>query len=331
VAAPDTLEAGGDRASDGPVFAEGSALESVFGGGLVLTEGVAAAPDGTIFFSDITPGSLRTEAGFAEAGHIWRFHPATGDCTIYRSPSGMANGIVFDPEGRMIVAEGADRGGRRITRTDLETGRSVVLADQHDGVPLNSPNDVTVDRAGRVYFSDPRYIGAEPVSQPLMAVYRIEPDGRLDRIVTDVRKPNGVAIAPDQRRLYVSESDNGSNFASALPDGVPRPDKAWRIYAYDLLDDGRIGSRQLFAELADVGQPDGMTVDVHGNLYVAIARPRSMVCVWSQQGRPISSIDVPEQATNVEFGRGADLDLLYVTAGRSLYRIRTQTRGFHPS
>ena len=294
----------------------------------MLTEGAAAAPDGTVFFSDITPRNFRADSPFAEPGHIWRYEPLTGICAIFRSPSGMANGIVFDAQGRMIVAEGADGGGRRVTRTDLSTGRSVILADEYDGLPLNSPNDVAVDGRGSVFFTDPRYLGTEPVTQPVMGVYRIDPDGRVDRLVTDVRKPNGVALSPNGRRLYVAESDNGSQFAAALPNRAPRPDGAWRLYAYDLVGDG-IGSRILFAELAEVGQPDGLTVDTDGNLYVAIARPRSMICVFAPAGRLLTEINVPEQATNVEFGRGGDRNVLYVTAGRSLYRIPLLTSGFH--
>ena len=134
-----------------------------------LTEGVAAAPDGTIYFSDIT----FTRETAMQAGHILRFDPATKKTTVYRSPSGMSNGIKFDAQGRMVVAEGADFGGRRITRTDLSTGKSVILAGLYEGRPFNSPNDITIDRQGRIYFSDPRYLGYEPIEQPVMAVYRM--------------------------------------------------------------------------------------------------------------------------------------------------------------
>ena len=175
----------------GQIFSPGAKLEKVYEGGH-LTEGVAAAPDGTIYFSDIT----FTRETAMQAGHILRFDPATKKTTVYRSPSGMSNGIKFDAQGRMVVAEGADFGGRRITRTDLSTGKSVILAGLYEGRPFNSPNDITIDRQGRIYFSDPRYLGYEPIEQPVMAVYRIDPDASVHRIITDAGKPNGVAISP---------------------------------------------------------------------------------------------------------------------------------------
>ena len=113
-------------------------LETLFTGG-ILTEGAAVAPDGSVYFSDIT----FTHASGMQAGHIWRFEPASGETTIYRSPSGMSNGIKFDAQGRMIVAEGADFGGRRITRTDLATGKTVIIAGLYEGRPFNAPNDIT--------------------------------------------------------------------------------------------------------------------------------------------------------------------------------------------
>src|SRR5262245_13229636 len=111
-----------------PIVPATSKLEKVFDAGVFL-EGPAAAPDGSIYFSDLTSpaDSLR------QAGHLWRFDPKSGTSTIYRSPSGQSNGIEFDTRGRMVVAEGADLGGRRITRTDLATGRSELLATQFRG------------------------------------------------------------------------------------------------------------------------------------------------------------------------------------------------------
>ena len=96
------------------------------------------------------------------------------------------------PTGNMIVAEGADYGGRRVTRTDMKTGKSYIIAGLFEGRPFNSPNDITIDEKGRIYFSDPRYLGHEPIDQPVQAVYRIDPDGSIHRIITDAGKPNGV-------------------------------------------------------------------------------------------------------------------------------------------
>jgi gluconolactonase len=161
-----------------------------------------------------------------------------------------------------------------------------------------------------------------------MGVYRIGGDGELERLITDMRKPNGVAISPDGARLYVSESDNGANHARALPRGAPLPRGDWMIYAYPLNGSGPLGPRAVFADLADVGQPDGMTVDTAGNLYVALARPRPGVVVFAPDGRRLALIPMAAPVTNVEFGRGTARRLLYIAAGRGLYRIRLRAEGF---
>ena len=182
--------------ADQPFFASDAQVEKLFEGS-VLTEGVAVAPDGMVYFSDITFSHLARDAtGAIEAGHIWKFDPTTGKTTIFRSPSGMSNGIKFDARGDMLVAEGADYGGRRVTRTDMKTGKSFIIAGMFEGRPFNSPNDITIDERGRIYFSDPRYLGHEPIDQPVMAVYRRDVDGSIHRIITDAGKPNGVYRPP---------------------------------------------------------------------------------------------------------------------------------------
>src|SRR6266545_3919022 len=116
-------------------------LEKIFDGGLVLTEGVAVASDGMVYFSDITFTHVSREKKLpVEAGHIWKLDPKTLKATIFRSPSGMSNGLKFDAEGNLLAAEGADFGGRRVTRTDMKTGKSYILAATFEGKPLNSPN-----------------------------------------------------------------------------------------------------------------------------------------------------------------------------------------------
>ena len=116
------------RSGAGPgdgIVPPGAKLERIFAGGVVLTEGCAVAPDGMVYFSDITfSHASKDKRGIMEAGHIWKFDPKTMKTTIFRSPSGMSNGIKFDAEGNMIVAEGADYGGRRLIKTDMKTGKS---------------------------------------------------------------------------------------------------------------------------------------------------------------------------------------------------------------
>jgi gluconolactonase len=154
-----------------PIVPPDAKLEKVFDEGLVLTEGVAVAPDGMVYFSDITFTHFSRDAKKPiEAGHIWKFDPSTGKATIFRSPSGMSNGLKFDSEGNLLAAEGADYGGRRVTKTDMKTGKTYIVAGLFEDKPFNSPNDISIDEKGRIYFSDPRYLGHEPIDQPVQAV-----------------------------------------------------------------------------------------------------------------------------------------------------------------
>ena len=195
----------GNAADSDPIIAPGAELKELFNDAH-FTEGPTVAPDGTVYFSDIT-FTYETDM---QAGHIMRYNPETGETTVFRSPSGMSNGMEFDAQGRLVIAEGADFGGRRITRTDMETGKSEIIAGLYNGKPFNSPNDLTIDEQGRIYFTDPRYAGHEPVEQPIFGVYRIDPDGSVHLVVTDGGKPNGVAVSPDQKTLYVISHDNGA-------------------------------------------------------------------------------------------------------------------------
>jgi gluconolactonase len=302
----------------------GSKLEQLFTGG-VLTEGPAAAPDGTIYFSDIT----FTAISGMQAGHIMKLDPKTGKTSVFRSPSGMSNGIKFDAQGRMVVAEGADYGGRRVTRTDMKTGKSEILAALFEGRPLNSPNDITIDLKGRIYFSDPRYLGYEPVDQPFYAVYRIDLDRSLHRIITDAGKANGVAVSPDQKTLYVVSNDNGTTGMFRIPDGTPVLKGRMALLAYDLKADGTAKFRKLLIDYAPEDGPDGLVTDAEGNLYVAVrAISRPGIYVYSAVGKELARIPTPLLPTNVGFGRGNDSKTLYITAGGNLYRIKMNKAGY---
>lgn len=323
------------RAADVPatqtdIVPPDAALERVFDGGCVLTEGVAVAPDGMVYFSDITFSHVcREESGGIEAGHIWKFNPHTGQAVVFRSPSGMSNGLKFDAQGRLLAAEGADFGGRRVTRTDLNTGKSTIIAGMFEGRPFNAPNDITIDERGRIYFSDPRYIGHEPLEQPVMAVYRIDLDGTIHRIITDAGKPNGVCVSPDQKTLYVVSNDNGSTGIGRLPEEAPLHKGRMALLAYDLAADGTARFRKVLVDYAPQDGPDGLVCDREGNLYVAVRDvTRPGICVYSPDGRELAYIET-EMPTNVGFGRGAESRTLYITAGKSLYRIRLRKEGYH--
>jgi gluconolactonase len=304
-------------------------LEKVFDGGKILTEGVAVAPDGMVYFSDITFSHVsKDDKGAIEAGHIWKFDPKTGKTTIFRSPSGMSNGIKFDADGNMVVAEGADFGGRRVTRTDMSTGKSFIIAGLFEGKPFNSPNDLTIDLKGRIYFSDPRYLGHEPLEQPIQAVYRIDTDGSIHRIITDAGKPNGLCVSPDQKTLYVISNDNGSFGIGRLPKDAPLHKGEQALLAYDLAADGSVKFRKKLVDYSPQDGPDGMVADVEGNLWVAVRdETRPGIYVYSPEGKELAYIKT-ELPTNVGFGRGDESKTLYITAGKSLYRIKVGKEGY---
>jgi len=288
-----------------------------------------------VYFSDITfSHKARDAAGAIDAGFIWRYDPATGKTTIFRSPSGMSNGIKFDAQGRMVVAEGADYGGRRVTRTDLTTGKCQILAGLFDGRPFNAPNDITIDEKDRIYFSDPRYLGFEPVEQPVMAVYRRDPNGSLHRIITDAGKANGVCVSPDQKSLYVVSNDNGwlaieRDSGGVSPLTLPLRKGLMALMAYDLAPDGSAKFRKMLVNYGEKDGPDGLVCDTEGNLYVAVrSEDRFGICVYSPEGQELAYIPT-EMPTNVGFARGKDANLLYITAGKSLYRIRVNRQGYH--
>lgn len=310
--------------SGDPSIIDSSArLEQLFTGG-VLTEGVTSAPDGTVYFSDITFSHLSKMAG-----HIMKFDPRTKQVTVYRSPSGMSNGLKFDAQGRMLAAEGADYGGRRIIRTDMSTGKSEILAAMFEGRALNSPNDITIDEKGRVYFSDPRYLGWEPIDQPFQAVYRIDPDRSIHRIITDAGKPNGVCVSPDQKTLYVVSNDNGTTGIGRVPESAPVAKGRMALLAYDLAPDGTARFRKMLIDYAPEDGPDGLAADVDGNLYVASRRvSRPGIQVLSPDGRELAFIPTPNLPTNVGFGRGAEANMLYITEGGSVHRLLVKKKGY---
>ena len=331
------LNAAEKMPGDMSILSPSAKLEKVFGDGF-FTEGPAVAPDGTVYFSDIT-FSYQSDM---QAGHIWRYDPETGKTTVFRSPSGMSNGLKFDAQGRLLAAEGADYGGRRVTRTDLQTGKAEIIAGLYDGRPFNAPNDITIDEKGRIYFSDPRYLGHESIEQPVMAVYRIDPDGSIHRVITDAGKPNGVAISPDQKTLYVVSHDNGATASERLAEGMTPHKGRMALLAYDLNADGTATFRKVLVDYSPQDGPDGLVVDVEGNLYVAIRDvTRPGIYVYSPEGKaltyiPTPKIDPPPEApperelpTNVAFGRGANSKTLYVTSGGSLYRISVMKDGYH--
>lgn len=301
-------------------------LEKIFGEGF-FTEGPSVAPNGMVYFSDITFAPI---AGKQEGGHIWSYDLKTGKTTLFRSPSGMSNGIKFDAQGRMVVAEGAAFGGRRVTRTDMRTGKSEILAGLYQGRPFNSPNDLSIDEIGRIYFTDPRYVGHEPVEQAVLGVYRIDRDGSVHLIIADAGKPNGIAVSPDQKTLYVACHDNGTMGIGRIAENLSTRAGRMALLAYDLAPDGTATFRKTLVDYSPHTGPDGLVADVEGNLYVAVPdKARPGVYVYSPEGKELAHIPTPELPTNVAFGRGKQSKTLYITAQKSLYWIKVKKDGYH--
>ena len=299
-----------------------------------LTEGPAVAPDGSIYFTDMPFGK--------DDGMILRHDPKTEKTTVFTDKAFKSNGLAFDPDGNLLSCDGADGGGRCIRRWNLKTGVSVVVADRIGGKRFNSPNDLCVDVKGRIYFTDPRYGGTEPRELNKEAVYRIEKDGSVVEVTHDVEKPNGLALSPDQKTLYLADHNNGGNRLSPTD---PEPKRgAMKVYAFPLDERGLVkGPRKTIVDFGKESGCDGMRVDADGNVYLAVrslARPG--ILVTDPAGKELAFLptgptdqkglfeDWRGIPSNVEFGIGDDAHTLFVTVDKNLYRIRVKTRGFHP-
>jgi gluconolactonase len=224
---------------------------------------------------------------------------------------------------------------RRVTRTEAD-GTITVLTDRYQGQRYNQPNDLTVDSRGRVYFSDPRYGSREGMEirdeegRTAEGVYRIDPDGTVTRVIgQEVERANGVLVSADDRFLYVA--DNNNNTAGGAR-------KLWR---FDLRPDGAVdpASRKLLHDWGTGRGPDGVKQDQAGWLFVAgglnkpnppfepAADRKGGIYVLSPEGELLTFLPVPrDEVTNCAFG-GDDLKTLYITAGGTLYSIRTTTPG----
>ena len=298
-----------------------------------LTEGPAVAPDGSIFFSDIP---MNKDGG---AGMILRCDPRTGKTTVFKTDSGKSNGLMFDAAGRLVGCQGADYGKRRLTSWNVQTGEEVELAGKFNGKRFNAPNDLVIDRAGRIYFTDPRYVGHENRELKSRAVYRVDGNGAVREITREVRKPNGIALSPDEKTLYVADHDNGTDRID--PAAAPPKQGEMKLYAFSL--DGKglaTGGRKTLIDFGPEVGIDGMTTDYRGNLYLALrSATRPGILIISPSGKELGHIptrgapglaaEAEALPSNCVFGRGYQADTLYVTIDTSLYRIRLNTLACH--
>lgn len=306
----------GAAVADEPVFERGATLKVEAAGG-VGGEGPAWHPQLGVLCSG--------------NGHVNRLD-RNGKVQIYRQDAG-TNGLLFDREGRLLAC---DSKNRRVIRFEAD-GSTTVLTDRYQGKRYNTPNDLTLDSQGRLYFSDPRYgdrTGMEIVDadgQTIEGIYRLDPDGKLTRVLgREVERPNGVLVSADDRYFYVADNNNNSR-------GGAR--KLWR---FNLRKDGSVdaASKKLLYDWAAGRGPDGLKQDQTGRLYVAagLNRPnppfepdpdkKGGIYVLSPEGKLLTFLPVPtDEVTNCAFG-GPNLKTLYVTGGGTLYSIRTATPGW---
>jgi gluconolactonase len=225
--------------------------------------------------------------------------------TPFLQPSGRANGMYFDAKGNLISCSDENTALWSIT----PDGKHTVIVQQFEGKPLNGPNDVWVRPQGGYYITDPFYArpwwNYEKRPQAGEHVYFVSTEGKIQRVVTDMQQPNGIIGTPDGKTLYVA--DIGAS----------------KTYAFDIQNDGTLTRKRLFCPAGS----DGMTLDTEGNLYLS----GRGVTVYDSSGKQVAHIAVPAGWTaNVSFG-GKDHRTLFMTAGESLYSIRTLHAGANPS
>jgi gluconolactonase len=282
----------------------GAQLEQLTTGCLWAEGPTWRAERGSIVFSDV------------RRNRMLEYSEATGEVTLFRQPSDFANGNTTDRQGRLITCE---HGARRVTRTEPDGSRTV-LTDHVDGRRFNSPNDVVVTSDGAIWFTDPTY-GIDSYDEGFPAtseldgcyVYRIDPDGSVAAVITDMVRPNGLAMSLDETSLYVA--DTGFSHVENGPKHIRRFD-------VDVAGGRVVGGGEVFATCRR-GCFDGFRLDEHGNIWTSSGEG---VDCYSPDGRLLGSIVLPEVCANVAFG-GADGRTLYMTATTSLYRVRLATTG----
>jgi gluconolactonase len=266
---------------------------------------------GYLLFSDIPRNSIMK---WKEGEGVNLFMKPSGYTGVadYGAEPG-SNGLALDRQGRLVLCE---HGDRRVSRLEWDGGKRT-LADSYEGKRLNSPNDVVVRSDGALYFTDPPYGLPKREDDPrreldVFGVYRIGADGRVMLLARSLTRPNGLAFSPDERTLYVAQSD---------------PKRAiWM--AFPVKDDGLLGEGRLFADVTPLvgpaapGLPDGLKVDRDGNLF---ATGPGGVHVFSPDGRRLGLIETGQATANCAWG--GDGSVLYITADSYLCRIRTSTRG----
>lgn len=280
--------------------------------GFLWSEGPVWVPRGNyLLFSDIPRNSIFKWSEAEGIGVYMKPSGFTGDHFEGREPG--SNGLTLDSEGRLVLCE---HGDRRVSREETPGGHKVTLVDRYQGLRLNSPNDLCFKSNGDLYFTDPPYglpKGADDPQKELdfQGVFRLTPGGELTLLTREMSRPNGIAFSPDEKTLYVANSD--------------RDHAVWM--AYDVREDGAIENGRVFFDATHWvperrGLPDGLKLDREGNLF---ATGPGGVLVLAPDGTHLGTIETGEPTANCAWGD--DGSVLYITANQYLVRIRTTTRG----
>ena len=294
------------------IIPKGAKVEFLWGEG-EFTEGPTLGSDGGIYFSDIGNRTLK-------------FDPRTKKTTVFRADTGKSNGLMMNRKGNLIACEGANGGRRRISVTSLG-GKTRVLADRWRGKRFNSPNDLAIDAKGRVYFTDPRYVGDEPREIDFEGVFLVGHDGSVKVATKELQKPNGILVSLDGKTVYVADNNND-------------PKGNHHLTAFDVKANGKLTNKRVLHDFGpDRRGIDGMTLDAEGNIYATAGRDKNAgIYVFSPKGRHLAFIPTT-QPTNCVFGGGREKSTLYITAivakkqGEptrwGLYRINLKVEGHH--
>ncbi len=252
-----------------------------------FAEGPVWSREGFLLFSDVP------------TNRIMKFVPGEG-VSVFRENTNGAMGNAFDEKGRLYTCE--TRTGR-VVRTDKK-GKVEVLAEKWDGKRLNAPNDIVVSKNGHVYFTDPAF-GNQVDGRQLdfFGVYLINAKGELSLLAKPSGRPNGIALSPNSKLLYISNSDERN------------------VRAYDVDKSGAISNERVLISAID-GIPDGIKVDEKGNIYVMAKN----LLIYSAEGKQIGSLPMGETPSNCAFG-DADFQTLFITARTSVFRIRLDVKG----
>ena len=278
----------------------------------IFTEGPVADAQGDILFTNVP------------AQHILKYSIATRSLDVFRENTNFANGLAFDGMGNLLACEGGTEDRGRVTRFDQATKAVTVLAESFEGKPLGAPNDLCLDSKGRIYFTSR---SANQQSASVNSVYRIDPDGKLSRVLgtPDIDMPNGIEVSADDRTLYLVESDGRAN-------------RSRSIRAYDLQPDGTVRNGRTLINFYPGRSGDGLCLDVKGNLYIAAGLHQTRgtsetletkpgIHVFTPDGKLVGYVATPEDTiTNCAFG-GPDRQTLFVTCGKHLLQIPARIPG----